>query len=107
MEPFARRLLSLPGGIHFRKLALTWLQEGDLLTMTALVEACVGALESLDITWDLLSPCILHLRPHRDSLLPFPGNPGSAPVDLSKAMKLKDVVFRPGIWRVGWVTEAL
>jgi hypothetical protein len=63
IEPFARRLLSLPGGIHFRKLALTWLHGGELLTIIALVEACVGTLESLDTTWDILSTCILHLRP--------------------------------------------
>jgi hypothetical protein len=31
----------------------------------------------------------------------------SAPIDLSKATKLKDVVFRPGPLRVEWVVRAL
>jgi hypothetical protein len=65
MEPFARRLLSLPGGIHPRKLALTWLHEEDLLTTIALVEACAHTLEFLHIAWDLPSTYILYLRPYR------------------------------------------
>jgi hypothetical protein len=64
MEPFTRRLLSLPGGIHFRKLILIWLHRGDLLTTTTLVEECSHTLEYLDITWSLGKP-IRHLRPHR------------------------------------------
>ena len=65
MEPFARRLLSLPGGIHFQDLALTLLHEEDLLTMMTLVEACARTLEFLDVTWNLsASTCSLQLRPH-------------------------------------------
>ena len=50
MEPITRRLLSLPSGIHFRKLKLTWNHEQDLSLTTPLVEGCSGTLESLDIT---------------------------------------------------------
>ena len=50
MGSFTRPLLSLPIGIHFRKLALTWFQEADHLTTIALVERCSHALESLKIT---------------------------------------------------------
>ena len=42
-----------------------------------------------------------------NGLLLLLGNPRSGSVDLSKATKLKDVVFRPGPWRVEWVTAAL
>jgi hypothetical protein len=56
---FARRLLSLPGGIHFRKLALTWLEEEDPSLMTALIEKCSHTLESLDIFHSLLGTSIL------------------------------------------------
>jgi hypothetical protein len=63
MKPFTRRLLSLPGGIHFRKLTLTWLREEDLLTVTTLVEECSPTLESLDITCNFCE-FIWHLRPH-------------------------------------------
>ena len=65
MEPLTRRLSSLPGGIHFRKLILTWLEEKDPLMTTALVEGCSHILESLDIACRLHGTSVQHLRPHR------------------------------------------
>jgi hypothetical protein len=65
MEPFAGRLLSLLGGIHFRKLDLTWLHDKDLSTTMALVEGYSHTLEFLDITWGLLGKSIRHLCPHQ------------------------------------------
>jgi hypothetical protein len=53
MEPIIYLLLSLPGGIHFRKLTWTWFHEGDHLSTVALVEGCSHTLESLDIRWRL------------------------------------------------------
>jgi hypothetical protein len=50
IRPITRRLLSLPGGIHFRKLTFTCFFGEDLLLKTALVEECSHTLESLDIT---------------------------------------------------------
>ena len=50
MKHIAHRLLSLPGGIHFWKLTLTWCREGDLMLMTALVGKSSHTLESLNIT---------------------------------------------------------
>jgi hypothetical protein len=106
MAPIAHWLLSLPGGIHFRKLVLPWLHEGDHSLTTALVERCSHTLKSLDIicslirigkpTWRLLS--------HRYLLLP-PAQ--SAPSDLSKATKLRYVAFRLNSWSVEWITAAL
>ena len=64
MEPFTRRLLSLPGGIHFRKLVLTWFHEADPSTTTALVERCSHTLESLKVS-DFSGTSIRHLCPHR------------------------------------------
>jgi hypothetical protein len=65
MELFSRRLLSLPGGIPFRKLILTYRQEEDLSSMMVLVEGCSHTLKSLDITWDLHGMSIQHLRPRK------------------------------------------
>jgi hypothetical protein len=62
MEPFTRRLLSLPSGIHFRKLTLTWSREEDLSLMVALVEGCSHTIESLDITCNLLGKLIWRFR---------------------------------------------
>ena len=64
MEPFTRQLVSLPGGIHFRKLIVTLVREGDLLTTMTLVRACARTLESLDI-FKSYCTSIHHLRPHR------------------------------------------
>jgi hypothetical protein len=62
MEPFARQLLSLPGGIHFRNLTLMWLHEEDYLLTTALVEGCSHTLRFLDINWNLVGTFTRHLR---------------------------------------------
>jgi hypothetical protein len=65
MDPFARRLLSLPGGIHFRNLTLTWSHDGDIWTTMTLVNRCSHSLESLRITGEPPGTCIWYLRPHR------------------------------------------
>ena len=64
MELIIRQLLSLPNGIHFRKLTLTWSYEEDHLTTTALVERCSHTLESLEIS-DFRSTSIQHMCPRR------------------------------------------
>ena len=51
MRPIARRLSSVPGGIHFRRLTLKWSREEDVLLTLALVERCSRTLESFDITY--------------------------------------------------------
>ena len=57
-----RRLLSLSGGLHFRKLSLTWTQEEDPLLTMRLVEGCAHTLEVLTITSDPFSMAIRYLR---------------------------------------------
>jgi hypothetical protein len=63
MESFTRRLLSLPGGIHFRKLTLTWVW-GRSFVDNGVGGGCSHTLESLDIT-ELYGTSIRHLCPHR------------------------------------------
>ena len=63
-KPFARRLLSLPGGIHFRRLSLTQFYDEDISLATQLVEECSHTLESLDVTCSLYSASTCCLRPH-------------------------------------------
>ena len=63
MESIARRLLSLQGRLHPRKLTFTRFHEDPLLT-TAFVEECSCTLESLHITCDSRRTSIQHLRPH-------------------------------------------
>jgi len=48
--PIARWLLTLPGGLHFRKFTSTWRHGGGLLLTMALVEECSYTLESLDVS---------------------------------------------------------
>jgi len=65
MGPITRRLLSLPSGIHFRELKLTWNHERDLSLTTPLVEGCFHTLESLYIISNPLGMSIRHLLSRR------------------------------------------
>ena len=65
MKPVVNRLLSIPSGIHFRKLTLEWHSEEDLPSIVALVEGCSHTLESFKITCYLDGTSIRYLRPHR------------------------------------------
>ena len=56
-----RRLLDLPNGLHFTKIAVPWFSGGDILSTMYLVSRCSGTLESLDITNHLSS--VFHLAP--------------------------------------------
>jgi hypothetical protein len=64
MKPVTHWLLSLPGGIHFRKFTWAWFLEEELSLMVALVEACSHTLESLTIV-PYFCESILPLRPHK------------------------------------------
>ena len=65
IQHIARQLLSLPGGIHLRKLVLVWFHEEDPSWTTALVERCPHTLQSLNITYSLRGMSVRCLRPHR------------------------------------------
>ena len=65
MAPIARRLLSLPGGLHFWKLTLKMFCGEDVLLTMALVEKCSHTLEFLEVSCGLLGTFIQHLRPHQ------------------------------------------
>ena len=62
MKSITRQLLSLPGGIHFRKLNLMWGHEEDALWARNLVGRCSRTLEYLNITCNTLGMLILHLH---------------------------------------------
>jgi hypothetical protein len=64
MKQITHWLLSLPGGIHFRKLIWRWSHDDDLSSMMALVEGCSHTLESLDIFRRTYSKTIQHLHSH-------------------------------------------
>ena len=64
MHFIASRLLSLPNGIHFRKLALTWHREEDVSSTKALVDGCCSTLKSLKIDGEFLSTSALYLLWH-------------------------------------------
>jgi len=59
------RLLSLPSGIHFQKLILSWFREEDVSLTTALVERCSRTLEYLEVTCNLRGTFPGHLNLHR------------------------------------------
>jgi len=57
----ARRLLELPDGLHFRKLALSWIYRRDLWWITKSVARRSHALWSPDVAYNLHRTCV-HIR---------------------------------------------
>jgi len=64
MGDFVRRLLDLPNGLHFRRLAFSW-DRNDLRWVAALVEVCSHALEFLYVACISGDASVWHSRPHR------------------------------------------
>ena len=106
MGPIAGRLLSMSGGINFRKLTLNCCRGGDLSLAMALVGECSHTLESLDVTCNSCGTSIRYLRP-LCGLTSILADWASISFDLSKATRLKDLTFRTNSWHTGWVTVAL
>jgi len=105
----ARQLLELPNGLHFRKVALSWDNRTDPLWIAELVARCSHTLESLDITYTFRRTCV-YIYTRTDSLTLFQvGTVGlvSGSIDLSKATKLRSLIFRPDWARVEWITTTL
>jgi len=63
--PVVRWLLTQPGRIRFRKLALSWACEEDVSLTLVLMEECSHTLESLYVCCNLPGTFIRHLCPHR------------------------------------------
>ena len=104
----ARQLLDLPNGLHFRTLTLSWNQKTDLSWITELVVKCSHTLESLDIAYAPGRTFVCICTPIRSLTLSqvWTFSP-SGSFDLSKATKLRDLVFRSG-WRTAeWITPTL
>jgi len=102
----ARGLLSLPGGIHFRKLTLRCTEVESSLA-TALVEECSSTLESLTITSYYIGIHSFDVCAHYDGLLPLLDGTNFAPINLSTAKRLEEVTFVCGGMDVAWVVAAL
>ena len=66
MKPIASRLLSIPGGIHFRRLVLKWYCSEDLFLTMGLVEECSHTLESLDVARTFYGTSVRYLHPQRE-----------------------------------------
>lgn len=87
-----RALLDLPNGVHFQKITFTACLEEDFRWMAALVEACSGSLQYIDL---------------RSTRSAFPQHSFGSSIDLSGAAKLKEVIFRSSAEHVEWVTTGL
>ena len=75
INPIASGLLSLPNGLRFRKLDLTWHCQQDVSLTTALMERCYPTLEFLEVDCTFLGMSAQHL--HLCQLL----NHGCRPID--------------------------
>ena len=106
IKPISGRLLSLPGGIHFRKLIIKWSKVEDILLTMALVDGCSHTLESFDITY-VSHRTFIRVWTYVDNLVLSLGKLGSTLFNLSKATKLRGAVFRPGSLSVEWIITIL
>ncbi|KAF9789197.1 hypothetical protein BJ322DRAFT_1105063 [Thelephora terrestris] len=86
-DAITRRLLELPGGLHFSKITMRCVDVGRVM---GLISRCSHTLESL-------------------SLVCFSGDKLNtpAPLDLSKLAKLKYVGFQWNRWDIQWITASL
>ena len=84
------RLLDSLNVLHFLKLAFLWCRAGYLRWVTELVVECTGTLGSLDVRCCILCVFVLVLRRNCD-LPSFSGDFSPVPVDLSKAVRLREV----------------
>jgi hypothetical protein len=107
MKHITHWLLSLPGGIRFRKFIWRWSHQEDLSLMMALVERCSHTLESLDISCRPSGKTIHQLSPAQDNSKLVLGGSWSTSVDLSRAINLKDVLFRCKGLDPEWIAMAL
>ena len=96
----------LPNGLHFQKLALAWRSKEDLRWVTGLIVRCSDTLEYLDVSRYSQGTFALALWCSYD-LLSFVAGSGPTSIDLSKASKLRDVVFWPMSPTVTWIVTAL
>jgi len=104
------RLLDLPNGLHFRKLDLLWRDKEDPWCTVKLVVECSETLEYLEVTHELDGAIHYASLGWAGDLFDFPSADepdGSGPIDLSKATKLKDVVFNCRSLSSEWAAEAL
>ena len=106
MGSTTRHLFSLPKGLHFRKLALSWIHEEDIQWIVALVAGCSDTLECLTVTCYVYRtltsfPCLAF---HSPSLV---GDSSTASIGLSKVTKLRHAVFLPTTLYVEWIALTL
>ena len=98
-------MLAPPHGLHFRKLDLLRRHE-DLRWTTELVVGCSHTPEHLDVA--CLQPGAAIFVPEwTRSLLSAVGGTNPASIDLSKATKLREAVFRPESLIADWIPMAL
>ena len=107
IHPAIRRLLSLPGGLHFTKVTIVCFNE-DVKSTMDLVLRCSDILESLAIQNSIpgafTSPSTSGQYP---TVLVDVGMSGTPPLDFSEATKLKDLSLRFGGPSVQRITVAL
>ena len=105
-QDIVRQLLDLPNGLHFRCLTLTWDRKMDGLWIAELLARCSRTVESLSVGYTSRRAFIrVCLSINNSFSFQVWSEPGS--LDLSKATKLRELVFRPESGSVKWISVAL
>ena len=107
MEPITHRLLTIPGGLYFKKFVLTWHRKEDMLQWHWWRNVLILSSLSTSSVASSVSPfgiCV-----HTDNLLWLPVQSWTTSIDLSKATRLKDAILGVGLpsGSVDWIIMAL
>ena len=108
IRPAVRRLLELPSGLHFSKIAVTYFSK-DVEPAMDLISKCSDTLESLSICYCNMGAFFLYQLLWLIDILPPPVSiapVGTRQPDLSNLKRLKEVFWMSGP-SVQWITVTL
>ena len=103
--PIAYRLMELPNGLRFTKVALVCVDEEDFEWVDELVSGCSDTLEDLNVTCNF--PGVYPPPPLLVGSSPLCSDAPASSFDLSTATKLKGLTFQCTQPGVQWITTAL
>ena len=103
IEPTVHSLLNLPNGLHFKRISVLWSSHNDIKSTMDLVSSCSNTLESLDITNHF--QCMFSTTTAPDQC--FTVQIDAFTIDLSNAIKLRDIEFRCGTPLPQWIITTL
>jgi len=107
IQSITHRLLDLPNGIHFTAITAHWCSEQDVKSTTDLVSTCAGTLQSLEIVSNNNRLGVFPSLSARSIAYCNKGASAMPGINLSRARKLRDVLFRCRRLHAQWISKTL